>query len=127
MLFTRDGAQPYLTLGGDGKMGGFAAGAGATSPVTGVGGAISETLNVTLAFDRASVPGSSTQAADLYGAAIRPLDPRQLGKVDWRVAAWGLNVGVGASLSPAPSLTINIGPSLGSFLGAVDQRTTVAP
>jgi hypothetical protein len=124
MLFTRDGAQPYLTLGGDGKMGGLAGGLGATSPVTGVGAAISETLNITLAFDRASVPGASTQAADLKGAAY-PL--RNHGKLDWRVDAWGLNVGAGASLSPAPSFSLSIGPSLGTFLGAVDQRTVVAP
>ena len=119
-----DGAQPYLTLGGDGTKGGFALGAGATSPVKGVGGAISETLNLTLAFDRASVPGASTQAADLKEAAYTL---RNHGKLDWRVDAWGLNVGAGASLSPAPSVSLSIGPSLGKFLGAVDQTTTVAP
>jgi hypothetical protein len=47
--------------------------------------------------------------------------------LNWRVDTWGLNAGWGASMSPAPSATVSVEPSIGAFLGAVDQRTTVAP
>jgi len=122
MLFTRDGAQPYLTLGGDGKMGGLAAGAGATSPVTGVGFAGGVALNVTLSLDRASVPGASETLGDLVGA-WKFAGERSVGSLTSKPLGY---FGMSVSAFP-PAVTLSVGPQAYLFVGSIRQLTSVAP